>query len=525
VATVLKAHATATCCWCQGKLYQWQGAWWCGTPLCRQTQASWGIGVHPKRRKDKLTYLYVPTPKQVEMERPKRPGVSDGRTFNILGGGAAGPGKSHGARWSMYRKALTLPGYEGLLLRKTFPELEKTHLRRMGRDYETFKQAGVACELVASQRIMKFRAKPDAPWSIIECGHMDDEAAVDKYLSSEYDDIVPDEASGFHPGALLELSTRARSSKPEVLAAGGPWFRPVTNPGGPASPMLRDFFIDHAPDFEKFPALRKFYDPALWVYVEATLEDNPYLGEGYEGTLAVLDEARYRQLRYGDWRVFAGQFFTSWRERKDGEPWHVQDLKLSADLEWFRSMDWGRSNPGCVLWWCCLPDGHLHLGAELKFVDTDVADVCQAMRAIDRELGIGHLRYTVSDPALHNRSQETGESIAETFGRNGIYLIRGNNNRMLGWERVRNLLRAAPDGQPWLSVSPRCRYLIRTLPALQQDSHNPEDLDTDMDDHAADALRYGAMSRPSPTRFDEPTLPAGAIGHDVAAIRELHADR
>lgn len=513
------AHGTARCCWCGGALYRIGAAYWCSQAGCRERQRAWGVYVHPPRKKDKGRYLYVPTPKQVEMEAVHRPGVSDGRTFNILGGGAAGPGKSHGARWSMYRKALTLAGYEGLLLRKTFPELEKTHLRRMSRDAEVFRGAGIGCEFLASQRVMKLRGRSEAPWSIIECGHMEDEAAVDKYLSSEYDDIVPDEASGFHPGALLELSTRARSAKPAILEAGGPWFRPVTNPGGPASVMLRDFFIDHTPDFEKFPALRRFYDPALWRYVEATLEDNPYLGEGYEGTLAVLEEARYRQLRYADWRVFSGQFFTSWRERRDGQPWHVREVETRG-CAWFRSMDWGRSNPGCVLWWACLPDGHLHIGAELKFIDTDVADVSAQMRAIDRELGVTELRYTVSDPALHNRSQEPGESIAETFGKCGVYLMRGNNNRLIGWERVRNLLRPAPDGTPWLTVAPRCRYLIRTLPAQQQDPHNPEDLDTDGDDHACDAARYGAMSRPSPTRFETPPLPPQAIGHAVQSLRD-----
>jgi hypothetical protein len=47
-------------------------------------------------------------------------------------------------------------------------------------------------------------------------------------------------------------------------------------------------------------------------------------------------------------------------------------------------------------------------------------------------------------------------------------------------------------------VHPDCPYLIRTLPSLVSDEHKPEDVDTDGEDHAADALRYFVMGRPSP---------------------------
>ena len=41
-----------------------------------------------------------------------------------------------------------------------------------------------------------------------------------------------------------------------------------------------------------------------------------------------------------------------------------------------------------------------------------------------------------------------------------------------------------------------CRAIIRTLPMLQHDVANPEDVDTDGEDHAANSARYAAMSRP-----------------------------
>src|SRR6185312_15922079 len=118
------------------------------------------------------------------------------------------------ARWALYEKCLTVPRFEALLLRETFGELERTHMRRMEEE-----QDWIGATFTPSAHLMRF---PNG--SLIEVGHMEDAAAVRKYLSTEYDAIVPDEGSLYDPDALLSLSTRARSSKPAVLAAGGPKF-------------------------------------------------------------------------------------------------------------------------------------------------------------------------------------------------------------------------------------------------------------------------------------------------------------
>ena len=57
--------------------------------------------------------------------------------------------------------------------------------------------------------------------------------------------------------------------------------------------------------------------------------------------------------------------------------------------------------------------------------------------------------------------------------------------------------------EPGLRVFNTCRNLLRTFPLLPTDKHNPEDVDTDAEDHAYDALRYGCMSRPlHPKAYD-----------------------
>jgi hypothetical protein len=115
-----------------------------------------------------------------------------------------------------------------------------------------------------------------------------------------------------------------------------------------------------------------------------------------------------------------------------------------------------------------------------------------------------------------------GESIAETLSRLRLPMKRGDNDRKNGWQRCHELLRIDPaTGTPWVTVDVTCSYGLRAMPAQVSDKRDPDDIDTTGDDHWPDAFRYGAMSRPSPTRFVMDTRPkpgtAGAMLEEVLA--------
>lgn len=185
-------------------------------------------------------------------------------------------------------------------------------------------------------------------------------------------------------------------------------------------------------------------------------------------------------------------------------------------LECFGSLDWGFNAPGCFLLWLCLPDGHYHIMKEVKFQRLTVLEAGLEIRHQLSQLGVGHLRYVVADPACwQHTGAGKGEAIAETLARPPIRLPmkKGDNNRLNGWQRVHELFQAAPDGTPWLTVDETCMYLRRTIPAAISDEHDLDDVNTHIDDHGLDALRYGAMSRPSPTRFaTQREYPKKAVG-------------
>jgi hypothetical protein len=459
-------------------------AWVCPQVPCHTRQLNHAmLGQNKELGEKALHYRNIPLPKQVEFrERPEK---------YVLFGGAAGPGKSHEARWATYEFCQKIKNFRALILRETFGELERTHMDKM----ET-EQRLIGATFTKSAHRMTFHGTG----AVIELGHMEDAAAVSKYLSAEYDLIVPDEAALYDPDALLSLSTRARTSNPEARKLGFPKFWVVSNPGGPASQMLLDFFIDHTPDFDARPALKANYTPAQWYYVPALLDDNPYMDPDYERALAVEKPHRYQQLRYGNFRVFAGQFFPAWMESR-----HVQAIDVPDGVRWFRSMDWGYNAPGVVFWWAVLGDGRLYLRSEVKFQQDDVSTVAQKIKKRDSELGIKTGQVTTfADPAIWaktgvaTKGKFQGESVAETFGAFGVPMVPADNDRLSGWTRCHQILRDAPDGTPWLLVHPDCRYLIRSIPSAKSDKNDPDDVDTKMDDHALDAWRYGAMSRPAP---------------------------
>jgi hypothetical protein len=101
----------------------------------------------------------------------------------------------------------------------------------------------------------------------------------------------------------------------------------------------------------------------------------------------------------------------------------------------------------------------------------------------------------VADPSIF--ATNGGPSIAEMMMVAQCNWFKGDNARQPGWEQIRKRLASGEDSSTTLLVfHESCENTIRTLPYLQHDEKNSEDLDTDAEDHAADETRYACMSRP-----------------------------
>jgi hypothetical protein len=147
-------------------------------------------------------------------------------------------------------------------------------------------------------------------------------------------------------------------------------------------------------------------------------------------------------------------------------------------------------------------------GKGLKLTAEQVAD-----RIIEREKDDPRLAYAVLDPSTFK--EEGGPSIAERI--NGklvkaklpafrkadnarVTKIAGHGSGpMSGWDIVRQRMigtGTADDPHPTIFWFSTCLDSIRTIPALQHDPAQPEDIEKSAEDHAADDMRYACLSRP-----------------------------
>ncbi len=405
---------------------------------------------------------------------PKQEAFFCATARHIAYGGARGGGKS----WAMRRKFVLLafryPGLNLLLLRRTLPELNENHVLPLQ------KELSGAVAYQATQRAFSF---PNG--SRIKLGYCDREADVFQYQGQEYDVIGLEEATHFTESQMQFLTTCNRSVRTDFT----PRMYYTCNPGGVGHAWVKRLFIDRN--------YRNSEQASDYVFIPARVSDNPVLvrrNPGYLKTLENLPEHLRKAYLDGNWDVLEGQYFGEF----DREKHVVNPTRLPKEWKRFRAMDWGYNDPCCVLWFAVAPEGRLYVYRELYLRKTLSSEIARRVK----ELSAGErIAYTVASPdAWQQRGLKgaEGESIAEVFAKNGVPLLPADNARVPGWQRVREMLAAAPDGDPYLRIFSTCKDLIRTLPQLTYDTRDCEDVSDHCEDHAPEALRYGLMSRPHP---------------------------
>lgn len=296
----------------------------CFTPACWARITPWCITTQHRDRKGKIrldaqgnpqieNWLFAPTPKQVEFFEQAL------RTKYTLFGGAKAVAKSYALRWMAYYMCLKIPNLRVLLLRRTYSELETSHLLEMPGDAEKLKPVGA--NYTSGAREFWF-----GNGSLIKAGHCESEADVSKFLSSQWDIIIFDEIVTFLHAMFLAIASCARTTKEAVLQFfGGARIWAATNPGGRGALWVHEWFISHDVERDKYPK----YQPEQWGMVPGRVDDNPYMEEGYKASLENLPPMLRRQWLHGDWFAFEGQFF-GWEASRDGQPWHERDLRIAA---------------------------------------------------------------------------------------------------------------------------------------------------------------------------------------------------
>jgi hypothetical protein len=272
------------------------------------------------------------------------------------------------------------------------------------------------------------------------------------------------------------------------------------NPGGKGHLWVKNRFIDVSPSFTPF------VDPETGlerIFIPSRITDNKYLRDNRQ-YIALLKSSGSAELVKawldGDWDVIAGAYFDCW----DRDRHVISPFTIPKTWTRFRSFDWGSSKPFSVGWWAISEgDNGIQRGALIRYrewygsngepnVGLKMTAEQVAAGIVSRSVG-ETITYSVADPACWK--VDGGPSISERMMKAGVLFRKADNSRINGWDQMRQRF-VGMDDEPMIYCFSTCTDSIRTIPALQHDELKPEDVDSEMEDHAADDWRYACMSRP-----------------------------
>lgn len=394
----------------------------------------------------------------------------------VLYGGARGPGKSWGLRRALVERCLTYPMSSHILLRRSFPELRANHINRF-----LVELPHGSYTYNSSEHMFRF---PNG--SRIVLGFVKNDVDLTRYQGHEYDTIAIDEGTMWREWWFDQLAATNRTTKPKIR----PLMLMGANPGGIGHVWVKRRWVDR--EFEEQE------NPAEYTFIAGRVYDNTILmltDPGYVSNLeAIKDPMLRRAWLDGDWDVFSGQYFSELRRDVHGyrglTPVLEEHVKGFRTGQIFRMGDYGLTSPSAIYWAVVDTQGEVWIYRELYEAGLVYSALAKRIRELTPESE--RVSYTVFDPSIFGKERGTGVVGAEQMSNNGVSVIAGDNNRIEGWRLMQEYIGA---GRIHVHLD-GCPKFWSTVPALIHDERNVEDLDTDGEDHSADAVRYGLMSRP-----------------------------
>jgi hypothetical protein len=246
------------------------------------------------------------------------------------------------------------------------------------------------------------------------------------------------------------------------------------------------------------------------------------------------NEAERKAWLEGSWDIVAGGMFDDcWDPRFNV----IKPFSIPPTFRVTRSFDWGWSKPFSVGWWAIsdgsdviLPDGEIRstirgdvfrirewygsTGKPNEGVMMEARDILRGI--VEREIKWGlrrrkedwcRARGGVADAQIF--SAENGIQIStelstrvlmdDDYRYPGVQFQRADKrpgSRIAGWNKMRQMLKNAHPihkgarEKPGMFIWDSCEAFLRTVPVLPRSEKDPDDVDTDAEDHVADETRY-----------------------------------
>jgi phage terminase large subunit len=423
-------------------------------------------------------------------------------TKHIGFGGARGGGKSWAVRTKAKLLALKYAGIKILIVRRTYPELINNHIKVLRPEL-----LGIAT-YNDKDKVLKF-----VNGSTINFTYCDNDKDLDRLQGQEYDVIFLDEATQLSEFQMKTIAVCCRGVNPFPKRV---YY--TCNPGGQGHSYIKRIFID-----KKYEAGE---DPNDYSFIQSLVTDNKVLMESQPDYLKQL-EALPPKLRKawleGDWGIFEGMFFEEFRDTPDLELCYkagitpedaIKQRRFTHVIEPFdiprgwnimRSYDFGYNKPWSLGYWAVDYDGVLYRIMDVygwngnpdegnKWTPDEQFKYISELEQTHPMLKGRKIVDSVADPAIWDASR--GESIAATAMRYGIYFTPGDHKRIAGWMQFHYRLQFDENGYPRMYFFNTCETCRRVIPLMMYSETNAEDINTKLEDHCPDEIRYMCMSRP-----------------------------
>ena len=260
--------------------------------------------------------------------------------FEALYGGALGGGKTEAlVMLPIVRGFHQYPDFNGIIFRRTFPQLEKDIIP-LAKKYYGVNGNGLGAKYNDTKHSFTFPSG-----ATMWLGHLENEIDVEKHDGIEYNYIGWDELEHFLLKMYNYMITRCRSASnlPSFMRASG-------MPGGVGHAWVRERFIDPYPQGGKILVHRiTGIDAFKGIFIPAKMQDNPVLlknDPNYINRLRALSDAEFRAKAEGDWYAFLGMVFPEFRPKpRAGEPPNALHVIEPFDIpSWWPRIaagDWG----------------------------------------------------------------------------------------------------------------------------------------------------------------------------------------
>lgn len=439
--------------------------------------------------------------------------------WEILLEGDRGSGKTEAIlmKFSKYVNQGFGHNWTGIIFRQSYPELDSL-IQKADRYFSMYFPEPAArynrtehtWHFADGERLMfRYGRRPEDYW---------------EYHGGEFPFIGFDEASQWRNDRFYKdmksCSRSVRSDMPKFIVSG-------TNPWGPGRPWLKKRFIDPAPRMHPITERYVFDDGhseelkrcaiTIRLYENTKLLEKDPLYPVKIKDATKGDKEKEKAWLYNRWDVTIGAFFMDiWDDdihiiKKSDSFWPPKHWRC------YRAFDWGSAAPFDLQWWTesdgteapngkYYPRGSLILfnqwygnnknvddpNTGLKMPSPKIRegiDECESI--MEKEHGI-KISKGPADPSIW--AKDGTHSIADDMKADEIFFP-GDNKRIPGWQKCREMI-IGGDGGPKVYAMDRCRDFIRQIGEILRDERNPDDIDTDQEDHSMDTFRMMVLYDP-----------------------------